>query len=367
MLELEIPLLILQGLFPSKNLSINKFIVFKLPYSVPAPYLLADLHFHTSDQQPDASPDALQNLLFSPAPPSSVIEDLIDSVMSAAPSKAKSVMCTNIQSGEQHHFPLWLITYWHEINFIIETQQRWLKASDCLRKLLEKNVQLVHDANEALPNVAWSGKIGGFQEREEMVYLSDYATGDWLRTVHENQMLELLLDDITYDFSTNPKEITIQLMYFANTILSAFRDRHKKPQRRRLRALGQALVSGVTKFVGTIVNYKKTHWAAIVLDFGTQTIWHGDSLDFGMDPGLLTALKWWIQQHHSASFRYKKMLITNQLDGHSCGLLAWNSLAHFFLPERHPLIDPLTVAAERLRVLLRVCEKHDINVSPFLM
>jgi hypothetical protein len=70
MLKLKIPSLVIQQIFPSQNLSINNFIAFKLSYSVTVPG--PDFHFHTSDQQPDALPDALQDLLFLLAPPPSL-------------------------------------------------------------------------------------------------------------------------------------------------------------------------------------------------------------------------------------------------------------------------------------------------------
>jgi hypothetical protein len=100
-----------------------------------------------------------------------------------------------------------------------------------------------------------------------------------------------------------------------------------------------------------------------VLDFRAKTIWYGDSLQWEIEPKLRSVLEWWTEEHGSVRFTYQRLPITHQNDSFSCGLLAWNALAHFFLPFHRPLIDPADVVMERLRVLLCICERHHKNVS----
>jgi hypothetical protein len=75
-----------------------------------------------------------------------------------------------------------------------------------------------------------------------------------------------------------------------------------------------------------------------------------------MEADMKKALEWWIEEHTSAPFTYKKMQITRQHDSYSCGLLTWNALSHHLLPNQHPLIDATDVAFTRIRVLSRICE-----------
>jgi hypothetical protein len=70
------------------------------------------------------------------------------------------------------------------------------------------------------------------------------------------------------------------------------------------------------------------------------------------------AISWWIQAHTLVPFIYKMLPITYQEDTFSCGLLAWNSLTHYFLPAQNPLVDPSLVAIARLKVLLRISTHH---------
>jgi Ulp1 protease family, C-terminal catalytic domain len=215
---------------------------------------------------------------------------------------------------------------------------------------------------DALSNMCWSGKIAGFHEKEDILCLSQYATTGWLLITHENQMLVLLSHNII-NYSPSATEITIESTYFAHSLFKAFDYHHKQSYKRPLHALGQSLASGARKIMGTVVNTMDTHWLAIVLDFSTRTIWHGDSLQWVMEPKLKAALKWWTSEYTSAQFKYKPLPITYQKDSFSCGLLTWNAISHFFLPKLHPLIDPTDVATERLRVLLCVCKQHQNEVS----
>jgi Ulp1 protease family, C-terminal catalytic domain len=103
------------------------------------------------------------------------------------------------------------------------------------------------------------------------------------------------------------------------------------------------------------MNCQNVHWVAIVIDFPALTIWHGDSLGWRLDLEHKKLLDWWFSEYSVNKFMYHDMPITRQSDSFSCGILAWNALSHFFLPEQHPLMHPSNVAAERLQVLLCVC------------
>ena len=186
--------------------------------------------------------------------------------------------------------------------------------------------------------------------------------------VHENQMLDLLQKDLD-EHHAAPKTINIQDTQFIPSILAAFNRQDRAhpngksshPQR----AAGESLATGIQGQLGTIVNTKQTHWFALVLDFSCGVIWYGDSLHWSTDAKIRSAIEWWIQEYTSAPFTHKTMPVTYQRDSVSCGLLAWNSLSHHFLPAIHPLINPLDVAEARLRVLLSVCKRHQMEVSVY--
>jgi hypothetical protein len=360
MFDLNIPRDILRQNFPSQNLRITDFLTFELPLATNI--LVENNRTNISNEHPSASTNDIHSTLSSAAPSPSVVRDLLDHIRSASPPTARSVALKVVESGEIKHFPLWLITYWNELNHIIENQRCWSLADQSLRKLhLLGNAtqELVDTTYQALSNLPWSGPIRGFSDQEEIIHLHKYATTGWLTTVHENQMLDLL----KYDISNHGTQVIIQSTYFIQTLGQAFYHYRKNSSAGPLHDIGQSLASGVKACIGTIVNCRDTHWAAIVVDFSHRVIWHRDSLNWQMDPELKQVLEWWIREHTSASFAYKKLPITYQQDDYSCGLLAWNALSHFFLPIDHPLIDPSDVATARLRVLLRVCKQHQNQVS----
>ena len=72
-----------------------------------------------------------------------------------------------------------------------------------------------------------------------------------------------------------------------------------------------------------------------------------------------SVLEKWLDEYstHGPRFTYCTLPITQQpnSDDFSCSLLAWNALAHFFLPQQYPLIDAFELTSERLKLLLRIC------------
>lgn len=81
------------------------------------------------------------------------------------------------------------------------------------------------------------------------------------------------------------------------------------------------------------------------------------------------ALNWWLYFHMGQTFTYTKLPTTRQRDSHSCGILAWNALAHYFFPKRYPLLDASHMQDARLHMLLKILgfsEPEFNNVSNYL-
>jgi hypothetical protein len=349
MLELSVPLDILQQGLPSQKLSIAEFLGFQVPKT--SSQSTEDIHI--SNQLPDIS--TKESLLRIPAPSPSVIQKLLQSIQST-PVGAKSWAYLQAQSAEPIFLPLWIITYWHAVNKILEAKRCWSLADQSLKKFRHKGVtQCVDDVYQAMSSLPWSGSVQGFSEHEDIIHLHKYATTDWLASVHENQMLDILRDDIIQR-NADSNKIDIKLTYFTQGLCMAFSRQAKASGKLRMRYKSEPVLEG-TMYLGTIANCWENHWVAVVVDFHTQTIWHGDSLGWEIEPQLKGALEWWTSQQTSKAFMHRTLPITRQIDGFSCGLLAWNALAHFFLPEEFPLMDAAEVTSERLQVLLKICSR----------
>jgi len=107
------------------------------------------------------------------------------------------------------------------------------------------------------------------------------------------------------------------------------------------------------------MNLDNKHWVAIVLDFENSEILYSDSMGGEPSKDLKEILSWWTHIHSGRKFMYGELEITSQQDSLSCGLLAWNALAHWSLPHKHVLIDAQEVDDARLKVMLKVIDCHN--------
>jgi hypothetical protein len=120
------------------------------------------------------------------------------------------------------------------------------------------------------------------------------------------------------------------------------------------------------KSVLLLKNLNNEHWVALVLDFKNSCIRYGDSFDEDAPPKLMCAVEWWTYYHTGRHFTHAKLAITMQTDGFSCGLLAYNALAHNANPEKYPLINATAVDDVRLEILLAVTRQHSDNIVSIL-
>ena len=257
-----------------------------------------------------------------------------------------------------------------------EWRSPWLKADDYLRHRQQfrrdKNAaashSLIDEVYSNLTSLAWAGDVRGFSEHEPVHKLATYATHNWLSSVHENQMLDLLRTEIRLD-RTRPR-IVIKSTDFPHALQAAYeqRDTGDYMDNRyfdHIRQTGVELGNGMVDELGYLMNLNGDHWVAIVLDFENSAILYGDSM--GGKPGedLRETLSWWTHYHSGRKFAYGELDVTRQQDGFSCGLLAWNALAHRSLPHKHQLIDAQEVDDARLKVLLKVVDRHNDQVGTF--
>ncbi|KIM89787.1 hypothetical protein PILCRDRAFT_49180, partial [Piloderma croceum F 1598] len=210
-----------------------------------------------------------------------------------------------------------------------------------------KTDEIMQQAYDMLSCLPWCGDIRGFDHNEPLHQLVMYASRAWLGTMHENQILDLLQRELLLKGS----RIEVAGMAFFTTLREAYNCRDTGE-------IGEALVSGDRDGLGTMVNIGGDHWVSITLDFEESLIWYGDS--FGQDAAeeVTSVVEWWTFHHTGRKIGSRKLKISSQKDGFSCGLLGPNALFHFYLPDLYPLIDVTKVDTERVRLLVRVAQRH---------
>jgi hypothetical protein len=110
-----------------------------------------------------------------------------------------------------------------------------------------------------------------------------------------------------------------------------------------LHVLGKDLAAGEVKSCAGIFHITNNHWVSVVVDVTTCRILHTDSLDVETDPRssrVVKAMAWWLEQHGLSGFSVENMNVTPQLNGFSCGVLSFASIAHHFLSTQYPLPSP---------------------------
>jgi hypothetical protein len=129
----------------------------------------------------------------------SLVKQLISSIVPTSTPTAWSLICSHAKSTTKH-FLLWLLTYWLKIHHIHETKHCWMLTDRSLQNLYQgctvKMMQLVDTVYHALSCLPWSRSIQGFSKTSETVQLYKYTTTSWLSSIHENQMLDLLQEDL---------------------------------------------------------------------------------------------------------------------------------------------------------------------------
>lgn len=101
-----------------------------------------------------------------------------------------------------------------------------------------------------------------------------------------------------------------------------------------IRSIGEALEVGKRAGLGTMININNDQWVAIALDFKYSLVWYGDLIGGDTDNAVKSVIDWWTFHHTGREFNYRKMKISTQADGYSCGLLGPNALGHFYLLEK---------------------------------
>ncbi|KAF8120184.1 hypothetical protein EV363DRAFT_1148160, partial [Boletus edulis] len=226
---------------------------------------------------------------------------------------------------------------------------------------------LVEQAYTMLGLLPWSGFVHGFENHETITHLGAYMTQEWLSDVHEAQMLELLRDAIHWQKGT--LEVEIEGPYFHSylkSIIEASESQYMNSASfTKARGLGEALQSGRRTSVGFITNIRQNHWVATVIDFSKHCILYGDSLGGQPDTEFITVVQGWTQYHTGTQFSIGELAIPRQQDSFSCGILAFSALAHFYLPDEHPLMDARCVDDERLKIFLDIGKRHLSHVCHF--
>ncbi|KAJ6590197.1 hypothetical protein B0H10DRAFT_1831077 [Mycena sp. CBHHK59/15] len=286
--------------------------------------------------------------------------------------EAKSIVLVHSPAHREKgdRYPLWLATIWSSMERVRDARALWRTAVDQVQETLEKSTTSeaipgrANAALKALEKLQWDGQIDGFRAGATVDSLSRWFTTNWLTTDHEDHMLELLAADLGLgDESTT----SIHMTYFSHALARAYADPEVYRTARSfgwLRRIGSVFATKNRDRLGWIGNINEDHWVALAIDSRNEVIGYGDGFQGKVPPHLRKHLNWWIFEHLGVEFTWKNIPIPNQTDPHSCGILAYFSLANWSDSARFPLPESTaaSMADERIKMFLRIVDTHERKV-----
>ncbi|KAJ7866143.1 hypothetical protein B0H13DRAFT_2352669 [Mycena leptocephala] len=177
--------------------------------------------------------------------------------------------------GKDDRYPPWLATIWSLMERVREAKTLWNTVLDPVQETLKKSTtseaaaKRMKAALDALESLPWDGAVKGFRGGVFVNDLASWFTRDWLKTDHEDQMLELLVSDLGIsDGSTT----CIQPTYFVRGLAQAYSDPESYRTARRfgwLRKLGASFAMKDCTRLGSKANKSEDHWKVL---FGLPTV-----------------------------------------------------------------------------------------------
>ncbi|KAJ7150102.1 hypothetical protein C8R43DRAFT_887447, partial [Mycena crocata] len=317
---------------------------------------------YLSDLLPTISTFTVRDI---PVPPSVVVKALGRAILLDPEIKSIVLVHSPAHRGENGRYPLWLATIWSSMERVREARTQWRTAVASVQHTLEKSTtskvaaQRIKAALKALEKLPWGGDLEGFKDGT-VDNLALWFTTDWLKTEHEDQMLELLASDLGLsDGSTSG----IQATYLVRALAQAYSDpeTYRKARHFRwLRRLGESFATKERNRLGTIANENENHWVVLAIDCEKKLVGYGNGFGTSVPASLRKHLDWWLFEHLGVQFKWKDIPVAKQIDGHSCGILAYLVLAYWFNKERFPLPNSTaaSMADERIKMFLRIFERH---------
>ena len=199
-----------------------------------------------------------------------------------------------------------------------------------------------------ISRIQWCGYLDGRRRDQHVTDIFDLLSNAELNSGQIEDLLEPLemgLAEIPGSrYFIAPTELSMVILHSHQ---NHTKNTYQKGYHQRLveEELMQQRNSAVASIAWIPIGRSGGHWISYVVDLATSTIFHGDSLGLPMPLDLCNALQWWLHdlqkrmRKPTTSPSFRLISITRQTDGFSCGILATNSLFHYIIPSRFPLIS----------------------------
>jgi hypothetical protein len=339
---------------PNKRLSVLDFVATKIPpicaqtssYIIPAGHSFFRTERH--------SEHFLSQMAAIMVPSRVIVVELMANATQQWLDGANSIQVP----GNALFLPLWTLQVWVELHLTVApAHDFWQKGIHWLKRdILGSFQDQIHSVYHSLSTLSWSGNIlsalpGKTSFPKQL--LASYLSRDWLTDEHVDQMTFLAEKEVNdVQVLSHPSH---QLeIHFLDTIIT-----------RKLRQAYQLEIDGKENYdpfgttflpffgrtlsmdsqLGGIFHVNDNHWIAIIIDIPAHDLLYGDPVGSAPNPDLVNALRWFLSKH-IPFFPLDELddgplpcAIQNlDFDWFNCGILSYNALIHYFLPDQ-PLLQ----------------------------
>jgi len=250
--------------------------------------------------------------------------------------------------------PFWVVTYWKEVYELLSDKELWSHAASWAKT---QQKYLPHGVMDTLRHLSWQCVLP--HSKAEVRGATALLSSQFISTDIIDELTGRLSVQLKNDGQEGllrfPKTYLVLLGKAYQAALSNDRSKYKTPNclEQAGTLIREGKVAKIYLVLGVLTANRPhceatdlmeaekqgNHFMAIVIDIKEKTLLVGDSLGFWVPQEFISMVEWWIHLYHddlpSGSFnglRIEKLPCTTQSDGFSCGILAVNSLEHYFWP-----------------------------------
>ena len=245
--------------------------------------------------------------------------------------------------------PFWVVTYWEDAYKLLADKELWSQAISWAKNQ-KKNLPL--GVMDALRSLSWMHNLP--HSRAEVRGVATLLSSQYISTDVIDELTGELSMWLENDGQAGLLRIPKTYLVLLGKAYQAAMSNNSNYQMPRCLERDGTLIQegGVTKIylvLGVLTaniphceatdlmeaEKRGNHYMAIVIDIKKRILFVGDSLGFWVPQEFVRMVEWWIQLYNPSDtfngLRIEKLPCTTQSDNFSCGILAVNSLEHYFL------------------------------------
>jgi len=348
---------------PGRSLTVAELLQYEFINPFTAPHHGVSIPVWSDSPPPNINPALLLN---HPVPHWDTVKQLLSDFQKLTPAP-RSLSWAAVLPGKTlpNHLPIWVLSFWDRLSEAHDTHLSWRRCQKWVNRLCigpQGDRDLIAELGVLLQDkIAWHGYLTGKRRDRHVKDIFDLLSNNLLATGQINDLLELVEqrlaetpDDWTTSHLIAPTELAPLILYSHRC--------HTEPTYQKQfiqRSVEEELIQRRRSVVASIAWVPvgvDGHWITYVVDLDTSTIFHGDSLGGCIPANLQEALQWWLHDlckkmgEPTRPPSFKRMSVTIQGDGFSCGILSTNSLLHHLLPHRFSLVPRDSISIKRYRI-----------------